>query len=581
MNYHRQPTKQTILYSRLSRDDELQGESNSITNQRLLLEEYAEKNGFVSYTHVVDDGYSGTGWDRPGWRKLIEEVEAGNVAVCVTKDLSRIGRDYLRVGLYMEMFRDRGVRLIAVNDRLDTAEGEDDFTPFRAIMAEWYARDTSRKIKSVLHKKGRDGSPLCTTPLYGFRKDPDNKNAWLIDEEAAAVVRRIYQMTIEGSGPFHIAKTLALEKIERPSYYLYRAGIHATPGKCDLDMPYNWRGNVVSKMIQKREYMGDLVNFKCSKPSFKDKKVVRNAPEDQLVFENALPAVVSRETWQLAQKLRRTRRMPKDGCPPNPLTGLLYCADCGGKMSNRRSNYSIDIYGNPIPLSDTYECSTYRTNAARQIDACSIHYIRSSVVLERILDTIRRVSAFAADNQEDFTRKIREASAIRQEETAAAQRRLIAKNHRRIAELDLLFRKVYEDNAIGKLSDERFTQLADTYELEKDELQRRTAATKKELETFDIDSANVERFLELVGRYTRFDELTTPMLNDFIDKVLVHKPDRSGGERQQEVDIYLNYIGRFDLPPAKLSPEEIAAEEKRLAKKKRQHEYYLRRRDEH
>ncbi|MCL1805949.1 MAG: DUF4368 domain-containing protein, partial [Clostridiales bacterium] len=338
-------------------------------------------------------------------------------------------------------------------------------------------------------------------------------------------------------------------------------------------------GNVIARLLQKREYMGDLVNFKCSKPSFKDKKVIRNAPEDQLVFEGALPAIVSRETWRLAQKLRKTRRTPKGGAPPNPLTGLLYCADCGGKMSNRRSNYTEDRRGNPTAMSDTYECSTYRTNAARQIDACSIHYVRSAVVRGLILDAIRRACAFAADNAEEFARKMHEASAIRQKEAAAARRKLLGKTQRRVAELDVLFRKVYEDNAKGKISDERFGQIAGAFELEQAELKARAEVISHELEAFDRDSANIERFLELAERYAGQDELTTPMLNDFVDKVLVHKPDWSGGGRAQRVDVYLNYIGRFDVPPVALSPEEIAAEEKRLAKKKRQHEYYLRRRD--
>ena len=577
MNKTRQVSPGTILYARLSRDDDLEGDSGSIVNQRRLLEEYAEKNGFVPYSCVCDDGYSGVAWDRPGWQKIMAEIEAGNVQTIVVKNLDRMGRDYLRVGLYMEMFREKGVRLIAVNDGLDTACGEDDFTPFRAILAEWYARDTSRKIRSVFQKKGRDGKPMCHTPIYGFKKDPQDKDVWVVDEEAAAVVRRIFQMTVDGAGPFLIAKALAKERIERPSYYLWRAGIHATSGRCNPDLPYGWRGNVIAKMLQQREYMGDLVNFKCHKPSFKDKKVYRNAPGDRLVFEGALPAIVCAETWELAQKLRKTRRVSREGCLPNPLTGLLYCADCGGKMSNRRNNYTEDREGRPIGCADTYECSTYRKSMARQVKKCSIHYIRSVVVRERILDTIRRVSAYVRENEAEFTRKVREDSEIRREETARARRKQMDRNTRRIEELEALFSKVYEDHAAGRLSDGRYEQLSGEYERTLVTLGEENEEIQAGLEAFRADNIKVGSFIEIVRRYTDLSELTTPMLNEFVDKVLVYNPDKSSGERTQRLDIYLRHIGLFDLPPVERTQEEIDAEERRLAKKRRQQEYYRRR----
>jgi len=441
-------------------------------------------------------------------------------------------------------------------------------------MAEWYARDTSRKIKSVIHKKGRDGKPMCTNPIYGFRKDPANKDVWLIDEEAATVVRRIFQLTIGGMGPFVIAKTLSAEKIERPSYYLWRTGALASSGKCNPDLPYNWRGNVIAKMLLKREYMGDLVNFKCSKPSFKDKKVVWNTPEDQVVFEGALPAIVSRETWELAQRLRRTRRIPKGDCPPNPLTGLLYCADCGARMSNRRSNYTEDKFGNPIPSADTYECSTYRRNAARQVEQCSIHYVRSSVVRERLLDVIRQTCAAARENEAEFIQDVRGTEAARQEETVRTYREQLAKAGRRIAELDMLLRKAFEDNVAGKLSGGRYGRISGAYEREQAELSEQMEALRAGLDTFELDNANMSRFMELTRRYTNFGELSTQMLNDFVNKVLVYSADKSSGERVQRMDVFLNYIGKIELPADELSPEEAAASEQRLAKKRRQQEYF-------
>ena len=577
--YSGQVGKATLLYERLSHDDELQGLSNSIVNQRDLLQEYAERNGFKPYVHITDDGYSGTGWDRPGWLKLLDEVDSGNVSTLIFKDLSRMGRDYLRVGLYMEMFSERGVRLIAINDGIDTAKGEDDFTPFRAIMAEWYARDTSRKIKSVFHKKGRDGKPMCTTPIYGFRKAPDEKDVWLIDDEAATIVRRIFQMTVDGMGPFVIAKTLMDEKIERPSYYLYRAGIQKTGGKCNLDLPYNWRGNVISKLLLQREYMGDLVNFKYYKPSFKSTKIVRNAPEDHAVFEDALPAIVSRETWELAQKLRKTRRVRKQILPPNPLSGLVFCSDCGGKMSNRRKTIGADSHSKNPPNYDTYECATYRNSYKRQINKCSLHYVTSEAIRKAIFDTIRRVIIYANENEAEFADKIREAAAICREETAAAHRAEMQNNERRIGELDILFRKTYEDNAIGKLSDERYAQLSNLYDREQAELKASNAKLQAELDIFAENSEKTDCFIELARRYTEACELTTPMLNEFVDKVFVHEADKSSGERVQKIDVYLRFIGNFDVPAVaeECSLGDIEAEARRLARKRKQREYARRR----
>jgi len=572
MNYRQQGTsKLTVLYSRLSRDDELNGESNSIINQRRLLEEFAEKNGFVPFVNISDDGYSGVTYDRPGWQEIIEKVDTGEVSALIIKDSSRMGRNYLHTGLYREMFREKGVRIIAINDGTDTANGEDDFTPFREIMAEWYARDASKKIKSVFHKKGRDGKPMSNSPMYGFKKDPDNKDVWIIDEEAAAIVRRIFQMTVDGMGPYAIAKRFMEEKIERPSCYLYRVGIIKTPGKGSKDLPYNWRGNVICKMLLQREYMGDLVNFKSHKPSFKSKKVMLNSPEKRVVFEGALPAIVSRETWELAQKLRKTRRVPRESLPPNPLTGLLYCADCGGKMTNRRGkNDSND----PALSKDAYECATHRNSKKMQVDKCSLHYVSSAAIRELILDTIRSVSTYAQKNETEFIEKIREVSVIRQEETATTHRKQIDKNGRRIAELDMLFRKAFEDNALGQLSDFRYGQLTGAYEYEQAALMEQNKVLQTELDAFDDDSIKADKFIELARKYTDFDELTTPMLNEFVDKVLIHQSDKSSGERVQRIDVYLSFIGKIDVPAVERSQEESEAEQRRLEKKKQKSEYF-------
>ena len=338
--------KYTILYQRLSRDDPNEsGESNSIQNQRAMLEKYARDNGMENILSINDDGYSGTGWSRPGWTQLIELIEAGRVANLLVKNLDRMGRDHLRVGLYMEQFQELGIRFIAVNDGIDTANGEDDFTPFRAILAEWYAKDCSRKVKAVFASKGNAGKPLCTQPLYGFVIDPADKTKRIPDPETAPIVRRIFQMTIEGIGPFQIAHIFCDEKIDRPSYYFVRAGILPPSKRCAPERRYNWDGTTIIHIIKRREYMGDMVNFKTSKDNYKSKRYSFNPPEKWLIVEDYYPAIVDKETWALAQKLRKTRRKHSLGAP-NPLTGILFCGECGAKMSNRRGVRTYGDVGN-------------------------------------------------------------------------------------------------------------------------------------------------------------------------------------------------------------------------------------------
>ena len=579
MNTYRQGKayneKIVILYQRLSRDDGDKAESDSIQNQRRILTEYADRNNLTPYINIHDDGYSGANWNRPGWQEIISKIENNEVSVLIIKNLDRMGRDYLRAGAYREMFREKGVRLIAVEDNFDSDKGDDDFTPFREIMSEYFARDTSRKIKAVIRNKGRSGKPLGTLPPYGFRQDPHNKGERIIDEESATIIRRIFQMTLNGIGPYQIAKIFVDEKIERPSYYMYRVGIVKSSGKCNMNLPYNWSGAAIIDILKKREYMGDLENFKTHKPSFKSKKQVATSPEERLIFEGALPAIVDKETWELAQKMRRTVRRQKGKYELSPLTGLLFCADCGGKLHHRRSHYDTDKNGKKIVPSDNYECKTFRNHAHRHIDKCSLHFIRTVVLQELILDVIRNVSTYARENEAAFIEKLRETTSIKQKDTAKTHRRQLSKNEKRIAELDLLFRKVYEDNAIGKLSDERYEQMSRDYEQEQAELKVQTVAIIAKLEAFEQDSLNVDRFMELVHRYTTFDKLTTPMLHEFVDKVLVHEADRSTGERVQQVDIYLNFVGQFVIPgtePVPLTPEEQMAEEARLAKKRHKNE---------
>jgi DNA invertase Pin-like site-specific DNA recombinase len=585
--------KLTILYARLSKDDMLTGDSNSIVNQKAMLERYATENGLIPYLTLQDDGFSGTNFDRPGWQELIQRIENGEVSTLCCKDGTRLGRNYLQMGLYREMFREKGVRLVCLNDGTDTALGEDDFTPFREIMAEWYARDTSKKIKSVLSAKGRDGKPLANVPPYGFIKDPEDKNRWLIDSEAAAVVRRIYQMTIDGHGPYEIAHILHDEGIERPSYYQTKKGIGNHQSDCDLDNPCGWRGNTVAVMISHPEYAGHTANFKTVKPSFKSKKSKKVAQENWQIFENTHPAIVDQSTWDLAQKLRETVRRTDTTGEANPLTGLLFCGECGARMYNKRcanrtmrTNY---LSGNSYlrTAADSYSCSAHSLARQTYKEVCSEHYISTAAVREIILDVLRRTSGYVREHEVEFAERIRESSALQQGETVKSHKKAIAKNERRVAELDKLFWNVYEDKVKGVLSEERFAQMSAKYEQEQAETKAQLETLQSELDDYNANVESADKFIELVRRFTSFEELTTAMINELVERIDVHEGEWSEadpvtgykGTRSQQVDVYLKYIGKFDTPNIRTA-EELEAEriaEEKLIKKRECNRRYMRR----
>ena len=467
----------TALYSRLSREDALEGQSLSIQNQKQILEDYAQKQGFANLVHYADDGTTGVRFDREAWQQLIAEVEQGKVSQIITKDMSRLGRDHVQVGMYLELFRQKGVRFIAISNNIDSQNPESlEFAPFINIMSEWYARDTSRKIKTVAHARGNAGKPLSYTAIYGYCKSPDDKHVWLVDEEPAAVVRRIFQMTVDGMGPNQIARTLTAEKVEKPSYYFaINRMVGPKPTSRDLSDPCTWFDTTIATILRKPEYAGHTVNFRTYKESYKDKNSKWNPPEKWKIFYNTHEAIVSQEVFDTVQRLRGTpRRIDKIG-EPNPLTGLLFCHDCGAKMYNSRQSkdhFEEKRFGKVYrhKTADFYSCSTYKMAQSTFKENCSNHFIRTEVVRELVLDAIKRVCGYVRENESEFVEKIREASAVKQEETAKAHKKAIAKNERRITELDKLFRKVYEDNAVGKLSDERYEQLSGAYEQEQAEL---------------------------------------------------------------------------------------------------------------
>ena len=558
--------KITALYERLSRDDELQGESNSITNQKHFLEDYARKNGFVNIRHFIDDGVSGTTFDREGFQSMIAEVEAGNVAVIIVKDMSRFGRDYLKVGFYTEvMFKEKGVRFIAINNGIDSSNQQDsDFTPFLNIMNEWYARDSSRKIQAIFKARMQEGKRVSPSVPYGYRRDPDDKQHLIIDPEPAAVVRRIFKLVLEGNGVNRIADILYADKILIPSAYAEKYYPENQHSKSFHD-PIRWTNQTIIHILEKREYMGHTVLGKTNSESYKTKKR-RKATEDELmIFENTHEAIIDEETWNNVQRLIETKRRPKkNGAPPCRLSGLLYCADCGSKLSHRynsRNKYDAD---------NSYGCSSYRQYTRN----CTMHYIRVSVVEKLILETIREVSAYALSNEKEFVKKVREASDVQQEATMKEYRRRLGKAKRRHEELDDLVKKLYESFATGKIPEKHFDRLLSGYDNEQTTLEAEMQELQTGLDRYGADSVRADRFLELVKRYTDFSELTTPMLNEFIEKVVVHEADKSTGDRVQKVDIYLNFIGAFTVPKmeAALTAEQEAREQRKLQARNRERE---------
>ncbi|MCL2004096.1 MAG: recombinase family protein [Oscillospiraceae bacterium] len=564
--------KVNILYERLSRDDELQGSSNSILNQRQLLEEYAERNGLTPYIHICDDGYSGTNWDRPGWQELIAKVEADEVACICIKDGSRLGRDYLRAGLYRELFREKGVRLIAVNDNYDSERGEDDFTPLRALFAEWFARDTSKKLKTVFTAKAKSGKPMTGNVPYGFLKDPNDKHKWLIDPEVAQIVKRIYSMAVEGIGPHEIAKRLTADQVECPSYYLGSRGIGSYRDRYNKEHPYYWRGTTVICILSKAEYCGHTVNLRTKKENFKSNKQTKTPKEEWLVFANTHEKIISQETFDTVQKLRGTPRRHNDHGAPHPMTGLLFCADCGAKMYNRRGRaYQKMAHNGKHYLTraeDIYECSTHKMGFHHPGKKCSAHQICTRAVKEIIIDVLQKTNGFVREHEAEFMELVRQQSVLRNGTAVKIHQKQIAKNQRRIAELDKLILSIYEDKVKGLLPEERFTQMAATYEQEQADLKDQTAALQNELDAFNSDSTRADKFVGLAQRYTHFDELNGTMIAEFIDKIVVHEGEwsegrtaqgRGLGTRTQEVEVYLNYIGKFDVPDLR-SAEEIEAE---------------------
>ena len=540
-----QKTKITALYERLSRDDELQGPSNSILNQQAFLEDFCKRNGFTNVRHFTDDGVSGTTFDRDGFKAMIAEVEAGNVSTIIVKDMSRFGRDYLKVGFYTDvMFRDKGIRFIAVNNGIDSdKQGDNDFTPFLNIMNEFYARDTSRKIRAVQKAKGERGVPLTVNVPYGNVKDPENPRRWLIDPEAAQVVQRIFRMCMEGRGPQQIANQLRADKVLTPTAYKKQQG-RSTPNPTP-ENPYGWGDSSVVKILERREYTGCTVNFKTYSNSIWDKKQRENPIEKQAIFPGTHERIIEDDVFEKVQVIRQQRhRMTRTG-RSSIFSGLVYCADCGSKMQYGSSN-------NGDFSQDFFDCSLHKKN----LEKCGGHFIRVKVLERMVLKHIQLVTGYILRYEAHFRMVMEQQMKLESSEKILTSRKKLNRDEKRIAELKRLFIKIYEDNASGRLSDERFDMLSQSYEAEQKQLEAEVVSLRQEIEVQARQSENIEKFIQTAQKYVSIETLDPYALRELVQAIYVEAPDKSSGKRRQ--NIHIKYDGLGFIPLDKLMKEETA-----------------------
>lgn len=525
----------TVLYGRLSQEDANDGDSESITNQREFLFKYALDHEFPNPRFFQDDGYTGTNFDRPGYQEMMGLVEQGKVSTIIVKDHSRLGRNRLVVGALMEKFTEEyNVRYIAVTDSIDSDKGFDEMVGIREWFNEFYPRDTSKKIRAIFTSKGNNGQRLCTQVPYGYTGD---KYGWEIDPEAAAVVRKIFDLCISGLGPTQIAKRLKAEKVLMPTMYKLSKGvITANASTVDQSDPYGWKSSAVVPILERMEYTGCTVNFKTHKKSYKSKKTMYNPPEQWKIFPDTHPAIIDKETFDRVQELRKHKRRPTRTGKQGLFSGLVYCADCGAKLYYCTStSYSEN--------QDHYVCSNYKSNTG----SCSIHFIRQAALSGLVLDHLKQTIQFVQDYEDDFVRAVMDKSLTDQKKELSQKQKELAQAERRIAELDTLFQRIYEDNISGKLTDERFSKLSTSYEAEQRTLTDRANLLHSELDQEQERAVNVAQFIALVRKYTNIQELTPAVLNEFIERIVVHSPDRSTGHRTQKIDIVYNFVGQLPM----------------------------------
>ena len=566
----------TALYERLSRDDELQGESYSISNQKKLLRDYALQNGFTNLRDYTDDGISGLRFDRPGFMQMMGDVESGDIGTIIVKDMSRLGRDYLKVGQCTEMLRQKGIRLISVNEGTDTFKAEDDFAPFRFIMNEWYARDTSKKIHSTFVAKGNSGKHVASSPPYGYMKDPDDPEKWIVDPEAAEIVREIFKLTMQGLGPYMIAKKLEERKVPIPGYHQKMLGMELYQSY-DFRHPYRWCSSTIVSILSKQEYLGHTVNFKTQK-HFKDKKSHYVSEDNWKVFENTQEAIIDQDTFDAVQRIRGTvKRYPNGWGEMSPLCGHMFCADCGGKLYIHRRYNGTD--------KNVFVCGNYSKPPIRTL-CSSGHRIDENSVLDIIRQTLKYVKSDIDNDTDGFISRLHDDSGDDYKDDIKAKKQLILKYKVRIDELENLICKIYEDNITGKLSDNRYDILSKKYEEEQLDIRDKINTIEQDIQNISSSETDCNRFINAISQYDNFEEITPYMVNELIDKIVIHEREQRGAivNYTQKVEIYFSFIGKLEVPVSddeELSEEEQAEKkaemEKLEARRKRLHENYLKR----
>lgn len=526
----------TALYARLSKDDDLVGDSNSIVHQKEILAKYAKEHGFTNIEFYIDDGFSGTNFNRPDFQRLMADAEEGRISTVIVKDMSRFGRDYIMVGYYTEIyFSNLDIRFIAINDNVDSnIQTENDLTPFKNVFNEWYARDTSKKIRAVFKAKGNSGKHLSTNPPFGYKKDPNDKDKWIIDEEAAATVRRIFQMYVEGYRISEIGHKLTEEKVETPMLYYMNRGIKTNARS---EYPEIWDSMSIKYILSQTAYAGHTVNFQTAVKSYKTKKQIRLPKEDWIIYRNTQEPIIDEKTFEMVQQMRKVKRARTKYNEPNMFSGLLYCADCGNHLTIQRVVRNRKM--------DNFSCATYRK---KKKGLCSCHRILVSDLETIVKEDLQKVCEYVFLHEKEFTDEYLSGSKKETEKFQSKTKAELKRLSERQEEISRIIRKLYEDNVCGRITDERFDFLAKSYEDEGNELKMKIQEFKNALASSVQEEEKLSKFLKVVKSYTKIEELTPEILNSFIEKIYIGETEKYDGRKMQEVEIIYKFIGAINLP---------------------------------